>query len=115
MDHRARREMIKRALNQKTARHLCYEDFLDLAKGLGCIGAEPRNDLGRPLFDGFSARLVGSMARERGLRRLGLSEVYPFNEWSDERANAVPRAHQLQGALRSRDMLPAHSNSSTPP
>ncbi|UIJ94402.1 hypothetical protein Q1M62_29250 [Sinorhizobium meliloti] len=54
--------MIKRALNQKTARHLSYEDFLDLAKELGCIGIEPRNDLGRPFFDGVSARLAGSMA-----------------------------------------------------
>jgi 2-keto-myo-inositol isomerase len=81
--------MIKRVLNQKTARHLSYEDFLDLAQELGCIGVEPRNDLGRPLFDGIPARLAGSMARERGLRLLGLSEVYPFNDWSDERANAV--------------------------
>ncbi|WP_018237074.1 TIM barrel protein [Ensifer sp. BR816] len=81
--------MINRALNQKTARHLSYEDFLDLAKELGCVGVEPRNDLGRPLFDGISAPRAGSMARERGLRLLGLSEVYPFNDWSDERANAV--------------------------
>lgn len=89
MDHGARREMIKRALNQKTARHLSYGHFLNLAKELGCIGVEPRNDLGRPLFDGISPRPAGSMARERGLRLLGLSEVYPFNDWSDERANAV--------------------------
>ncbi|ASY65399.1 5-keto-2-deoxygluconokinase (plasmid) [Sinorhizobium sojae CCBAU 05684] len=69
--------------------------------------------------DGFFAGLPKGWLEDSdwptALRRLGLSEVYPFNEWSEERANAVPRAHQLQGALRSRDMLPAHSNSSTPP
>lgn len=60
--------MIKRALNQKTSPHLSYEEFLDLAKALGCVGVEPRNDLGRGLFDGISAREAGAMARERGLR-----------------------------------------------
>ncbi|WP_309141668.1 TIM barrel protein [Ensifer sp. ENS11] len=81
--------MIKRALNQKTAPHLSYEAFLDLAKTLGCVGVEPRNDLGRGLFDGISPPEAGAMARERGLRLLGLSEVYPFNDWSAERAHAI--------------------------
>lgn len=81
--------MIKRALNQKTAPHLSYEAFLDLAKALGCVGVEPRNDLGRALFDGIPARDAGIMARERGLRLLGLSEVYPFNDWKAETASAV--------------------------
>ncbi|QRM57090.1 TIM barrel protein [Sinorhizobium sp. BG8] len=81
--------MIKRALNQKTARYLSYEAFLDLAQELDCVGVEPRNDLGRPLFDGLAPRRAGEMARERGLKLLGLSEVYPFNDWSAERADAI--------------------------
>ncbi|WP_082663765.1 TIM barrel protein [Sinorhizobium sp. Sb3] len=81
--------MIKRALNQKTVPHLSYESFLDLAKALGCVGVEPRNDLGRGLFDGISPRDAGAMARERGLRLLGLSEVYPFNDGSAATAPAV--------------------------
>jgi 2-keto-myo-inositol isomerase len=81
--------MIHRALNQKTARHLPYEAFLDLAKVLACEGVEPRNDLGRPMFDGISPRQAGDMARERGLRLVGLSEIYPFNDWSDEREHAI--------------------------
>jgi len=81
--------VIKRALNQKTARHLSYEAFLDLASDLGCVGVEPRNDLGRPLFDGIAPRQAGEMASSKGLRLLGLSEVYPFNDWSQERGAAV--------------------------
>lgn len=81
--------MINRALNQKTGCHLGYEALLDLARDIGCVGVESRDDLARPLFDGVSAHLPGSMARERGLRLLGLSEVYPFNDWSDERAKAI--------------------------
>lgn len=81
--------MIRRALNQKTASRLSYSCFLDLAKDLGCVGIEARNDLGRPLFDGIAPGVAGEMARARGLQLLGLSEVYPFNDWSDARAACV--------------------------
>ena len=77
------------ALNQKTAPKLGFAAFLDLAAELGCVGVEPRNDLGRPLFDGIEPARAGEMARERGLRFIGLSEIYPFNDWSENRRTAV--------------------------
>lgn len=76
------------ALNQMTAPNLPLEAFLDLARELGCVGVELRNDmarLGRPLFDGLSAERAGEMVRARGLRFLGLSQIYPFNCWNDAR------------------------------
>jgi 2-keto-myo-inositol isomerase len=77
------------ALNQKTTPSLGFEKFLDLASELGCVGVEPRNDLGRPIFDGIESKRAGEMARERGLRLIGLSEVYPFNDWNEDRSAAV--------------------------
>lgn len=48
------------------------EDFpapvLRGVSGFGESAWKPRNDLGRGLFDGISAREAGAMARERGLR-----------------------------------------------
>jgi 2-keto-myo-inositol isomerase len=79
------------ALNQKTAPKLGFAAFLDLAAELGCVGVEPRNDLGRPVFDGIEPARAGEMARERALRFIGLSEVYPFNDWNDDRRAAVGR------------------------
>ena len=77
------------ALNQKTASRLDFAAFLDLAAELNCVGVEPRNDLGRPFFDGLPPARAAAMARARGLRILGLSEVYPFDVWSAERRDAV--------------------------
>ena len=77
------------ALNQRTVSGLDYAGFLDMATSLGCIGVEPRTDLGRPVFDGLPPAEAGRMARDRGLRLLGLSEVYPFDDWTDERRDAV--------------------------
>jgi 2-keto-myo-inositol isomerase len=79
------------ALNQKTAPKLGFAAFLDLAAELGCVGVEPRNDLGRPVFDGIEPARAGEMARERGLRFIGLSEIYPFNDWNEDRRAAASR------------------------
>lgn len=81
--------MIRRALNQKTAPHLDFERFLDLAQSIGCTGVEARNDLGRPFFGGIAPGEAERKVRARGLRLLGLSEVYGFNVWNDERAAQV--------------------------
>lgn len=80
------------ALNQMTAPKLSLKDFLDLARDLGCVGVELRNDmegLGRSLFDNLSPEQAGEMVRARGLRFLGLSQVYPFNNWDDMREAEV--------------------------
>lgn len=80
---------MKTALNHMTVPNLGYESFLDLAAKLGCIGVEVRNDIPRPLFDGRPAEEAGRMAIDKGLRLVGLSQVYPFNDWNTEREDAV--------------------------
>jgi 2-keto-myo-inositol isomerase len=46
------------------------------------------NDLAQPFFNGIAPARADEM-RERGLRLLGLSEIYPFNGWNEERRAAV--------------------------
>jgi 2-keto-myo-inositol isomerase len=76
-------------LNHMTTPNLGFEAFLDLAKSLGCVGVEVRNDIERPLFDGMDPAEAGRLARDKGLRLVGLSQVYPFNSWSDAVAEEV--------------------------
>ena len=78
------------ALNQKTAWRLDFAAFLDLAAGLNCVGVEPRNDLGRPFFDGLPPARAAAMARDRGLRILGLSEIYPSTSGAPSAATPSP-------------------------
>lgn len=80
---------MQTALNHMTTPNLSYVDFLDLAARLGCAGIEARNDIDRPLFDGMAAAEAGKMAADKGLRLVGLSQVYPFNSWDAEREGAV--------------------------
>lgn len=75
--------MLPIAINHMTAPGLRYDALFRLARALGCMGVELRNDLGRPVFDGDASQDVHAAAREAGLRIVGLSQVYPFNVWSD--------------------------------
>lgn len=75
--------MLSFALNHMSVPALPCDALLALAARLGCVGVELRNDLARPLFDGLPPATVRARASELGLRIVGLSQVYPFNTWSD--------------------------------
>ncbi|MGR3344804.1 MAG: TIM barrel protein [Paracoccaceae bacterium] len=74
------------ALNHMTTAKLRYDDFVQVASDLGCIGIEFRNDLPGALFDGDAPEKVRELAENASLRILGLSEIKMFNFWSDDRA-----------------------------
>jgi len=80
---------MQTALNHMTVPNLDFEALTDLAARLGCIGVEVRNDLSRPLFDGRDPGEAGRIAADKGLRLVGLSQIYPFNDWTSEREDAV--------------------------
>ncbi|CAN7533564.1 TIM barrel protein [Rhizobium sp. LjRoot254] len=79
---------INFALNHMTTPRMTSRELIDLAARLGCIGVELRNDLAskglttREFFDGETPSAIGEYARGKGVRLLGLSEVYGFNRWS---------------------------------
>jgi 2-keto-myo-inositol isomerase len=85
------------ALNHITTPRLDSRAFIDLAARIGCVGVELRNDLAdkkltdRPFFDGEEPNAIGAYARGKGMRLLGLSEVYGFNRWSEEIRAKVDR------------------------
>ena len=82
--------MVARALNHMVAPKLNWIAFIELAKSLGCVGVEFRNDLPGDLFGGAAPSEVGAAASAADLRILALAEVKAFNDWSDaKRKEAV--------------------------
>ena len=78
--------MIQFAMNHMTVARLSFRDLVALAKDLGCVGIEVRNDLPQPLFDGMDPAEGGAFVRENGLRLLAVAEVKRFNDWSEDKA-----------------------------
>ena len=80
---------MKFCLNHMTTPNLDWRAFLDLANDVGATGIEFRNDLSTPLFSGETPETVSAAVKASGLTLYGLSQVYPFNDYSDEIAMAV--------------------------
>lgn len=110
------------ALNHITAPRLNCREFIELAQRQGCAGVELRNDLAdkrlceRAFFDGESPAAVGEFAKSRGIRLLGLSEVYAFNRWSDEIRAKVERliGEALASGAESISLIPSNDGRSEP-
>ena len=78
--------MSQFALNHMTVAGLSFRQLVALARDLGCVGIEVRNDLPQPLFDGMDPAEAGAFVRENGLRLLAVAEVKRFNDWSEDKA-----------------------------
>ncbi len=77
--------MLPIGLNHMTVSRLPARALLDVAKSLGCVGVELRNDLGAPLFDEMSPDAFGAICSASGLRILALAEVKAFNHDTPDR------------------------------
>lgn len=105
------------ALNHMTTPNLDMGQFLDLAAALGCGGVELRNDLARPLFDGRGPAEARKEIAARGLRLVGLSQVYPFNSWTpaiEAEVQALIRTAQEAGA-ETISLIPRNDGTMTDP
>ena len=76
-------------INHMTMPHLPWRDLLAASVELECIGVEFRNDLQTPLYSGEPPEEVAAEVRRQQLRIVGLSQVYPFNTWTDAIAEEV--------------------------
>ena len=72
--------MLPIGINHMTIPRASARRLLDVAKQLGAVGVELRNDLDRPLFDGETPAEFGAEAQASGTRILALAEVKAFNQ-----------------------------------
>lgn len=107
--------MLSFALNHMTAPNMAWKDFLGLAKNLGCVGVEFRNDFKGPLFGGDDPAVVKNTVKAHGLRLLTLAEVKMFNDWSSakrDEAEALMKIAVAAGA-EAISLIPRNDNVAT--
>jgi len=91
--------MLPKALNHMTSPNMRYDDFMRMAKQLGCVGVHYRNDLIKPLFDGDSPEQVRQLAASLQMQITGLAQLERFNEWNAERAEQAESLIQTAAAI----------------
>ena len=75
---------MKFAVNHITVPHLSWLELLNFARDIGASGVEFRNDLSIPLFSGEIPEKVAEAVNNAGLQLFGLSQVYPFNSYTNQ-------------------------------
>lgn len=73
------------SVNHMTMAKASFEELLDVASALNCVGVELRTDLEGELFSGSSADAAALAARSKDLRILALSEISAFNDSTGEK------------------------------
>ena len=78
---------MKYALNHMVAPSLDYREFFDLALRLGVDAVEIRNDIPSAQMDTNSAKLIGKMAKDKGLKILNVNALQRWNQWDKKKAS----------------------------
>jgi len=74
--------LLSLAINHMTSPASSFEGLVDLAVESNCVGVEVRNDLSQPVFSGLNPTQAGTVAKEKGIRILGIAQLNQFNCWS---------------------------------
>ena len=82
---------MKFSLNHMVAPSLGYAEFFDLALWLGINAVEIRNDIPTALMGNKNAKMIGKLAKDKGITILNVNALQHFNQWSGAKATEAAR------------------------
>lgn len=79
------------SLNHMVAPKLGYAEFFDMALRLGVGAVEIRNDIPVSLMGNKNAKMIGSMAKDKGITIININGLQRWNQWSKAKADEASR------------------------
>ncbi len=79
------------SLNHMVAPKLGYAEFFDLALRLGVNAVEIRNDIPTSLMGNKNAKIIGKLAKDKGITILNVNALQRFNQWNGAKASEAAR------------------------
>ena len=79
------------SLNHMVAPKLGYAAFFDLALSLGINAVEIRNDIETSLMGNKNAKMIGKLAKDKGITILNVNALQRFNQWNGAKAIEAAR------------------------
>jgi 2-keto-myo-inositol isomerase len=79
------------SLNHMVAPKLGYSEFFDLALRLGIKAVEIRNDIPVSLMGTKSAKMIGKMAKDKGITIININGLQRWNQWNKKKADEAKR------------------------
>ena len=101
---------MKFALNHMVAPSLEYRDFFDLALRLGADAVEIRNDIPVSQMSTKSAKLIGKIAKDKGLKILNVNALQRWNQWDKKKASEANRLAEYTALTGARALVLCPTN-----
>jgi len=79
------------SLNHMVAPKLGYGEFFDLALRLGINAVEIRNDIPVSLMGNRHAKVIGKMAKDKGITIININGLQRWNQWNKKKADEANR------------------------
>jgi 2-keto-myo-inositol isomerase len=79
------------ALNHMSAPRLGYAQFFDLALSLGVNAVEIRNDIPTSLMGNKNAKMIGRLAKDKGITIININGLQRWNQWNKKKVDEANR------------------------
>jgi 2-keto-myo-inositol isomerase len=98
------------ALNHMAAPKLGYAAFFDLARSLGIFAVEVRNDIPTSLMGAKNAKMIGKMAKDKGLTIINVNALQRWNQWSKKKADEAKKLAEYTALTGAKNLILVPTN-----
>lgn len=98
------------SLNHMVAPRMGYAAFFDLALSLGVKAVEIRNDIETSLMGNKNAKLIGKLAKDKGITILNVNALQCFNQWNGAKATEAAKLAEYAALVGAKALVLCPTN-----
>jgi 2-keto-myo-inositol isomerase len=98
------------ALNHMVAPKLGYGEFFDLALRLGINAVEIRNDIPTALMGNKNAKMIGKLAKDKGITIINVNALQRWNQWSKAKADEAKKLAEYTALTGAKNLILVPTN-----
>jgi 2-keto-myo-inositol isomerase len=102
--------LMQFALNHMAAPRLGYNAFFDLALSLGITAVEIRNDIPTALMGNKNAKMIGALAKEKGITIINVNALQRWNQWGKEKADEAKKLAEYTALTGAKNLILVPTN-----
>ena len=98
------------SLNHMVAPRLGYNAFFDLALSLGVNAVEIRNDIPTALMGIKNAKLIGKLAKDKGITIINVNALQRWNQWNKPKADEAKKLAEYTALTGAKNLILVPTN-----
>ena len=98
------------SLNHMVAPKLGYAEFFDLALSLGVNAVEIRNDIPTALMGNKNAKMIGKLARDKGIAIINVNALQRWNQWNKAKADEARKLAEYAALTGAKNLILVPTN-----